>query len=119
MAIIVDLGKLRVKEILSTAYQYAQEETRREKFGVDNPDDYPRGIVIYFMTKKDKIDWIILEEIANELPWFFAQRKSMTFSFEMPEFYGRHDMEIFFKNRLTLKLSELGLDCYHQSFSRD
>lgn len=119
MGIIVDIGKTRVKEILTSAYQFALEETRLKSFGIDNQDVYPRSITVRFISKKDKLDWTILEDISNEFSWFSAQKKYMSLGFETPDFKGRNDMEIFLNNKIAFKLSQLGLQCYHQSYSRD
>lgn len=54
LGIIVDIGKIKVKEILTEAYLYAIEQTAQQNFSFDTLDDYPRGIVISFITKKDR-----------------------------------------------------------------
>jgi hypothetical protein len=119
MGIIVELGKIRIKEILTEAYFYAIEKTRMQKFGIDDQDTYPRPMVINFINYNDKLDWMILEEIASEIPWFYAEKKGMIFHFQTPEYHGRHDCEIFFQTHLTGKLSQYGLDCYNVTYSRD
>lgn len=119
MGIIVDLGKIRIKEIITEAYFYAIDQTKAQKLGFDDQDTYPRGLVIQFINYKDKLDWMILEEIATELAWFFAERKGMRFHFEPPDYGSRHDMEIFFQMFISNKLSQLGLKCYNLTYSRD
>jgi len=112
MGIVVDLGKTRIQEILTESYEFAIEQIQLHKFGVDNQDDYPRGIVINFLTKKDKLDWAILDILASELEWFSAIRMQMYIGFKKPDFGFRHDMEIIFQAKIALKLNEKGLACY-------
>ena len=78
-----------------------------------------RPLHTHYINYNDKLDWMILEEIASEIPWFYAEKKGMIFHFQTPEYHGRHDCEIFFQTHLTGKLSHYGLDCYNVTYSRD
>lgn len=113
MGIVVDLGKIKMKEILHEAYKFAEEQTNAFVFGNDTPDDYPRGIQLTCLTKKDKIDWAILEQLASELDWFLAERKYFVFGIKSPYEDKRHDKLIFFQSRVAMKLNECGLACYN------
>lgn len=112
MGIIVDIGKVRAKEILSASYFFAVSQTSQEKFGNDDQDAYPRGVDISFITKKEKLDWMILEEISQELPWFYTNKKAGRIGFKITDYGGRHDMEISFQSHIASKLSEFGLKCF-------
>ena len=112
MGIIVDLGKIRTQQILTEAYEFAIEQTQHQKFGVDNQDDYPRGIVINFLTKKDKLDWAILELLATELEWFSANRMRLHIGFKTPDYGRRHDMVIYFQSCIAMRLNENKMTCY-------
>lgn len=112
MGIIIDLGKIRTRKILTDAYEYAIAQTQLHKFGVDNQDDYPRGIVINFLTKKDKLDWAILELLATELEWFSANKVRLQLGFKTPDYGRRHDMEIYFQSCIATILNENKMTCY-------